>query len=61
MVKWEQIPELDYMFSELTTDAVIFIVYLDPSEEEIFKKNHMKIPKHVGEINAGDYVKYIDP
>ncbi len=33
MVKWEPIPELDYMFSELTTDVVIFMVYIDLSIE----------------------------
>ena len=38
---------MDYMFSELTTDVVIFMVYLDIANDEIFKKHHMKIPKHI--------------
>jgi hypothetical protein len=61
MVKWEPIPDLDYMFSELTTDVVIFVVYIDLSIEETFKKHHIRIPKHISEINVGDYLKFTDP
>lgn len=48
------------MFSELTSDIMIFLIYLDQSEEENFKKIHSKTAKDMSEINIGDYVKYID-
>lgn len=29
MVRWEPIDELDFMFSEITSDVMIFLIYLD--------------------------------
>jgi hypothetical protein len=48
------------MFSELTSDIMIFLIYIDQSEEENFKKSHTKSAKDMSEINIGDYLKYID-
>lgn len=29
MVRWEEVTELNFMFSELTSDIMIFLMYLD--------------------------------
>ena len=46
------------MFTELTTEVVIFLIYVDKSEAEQFKKSHVKIPKDISEINVGDEIIY---
>ena len=45
MVKWEEIIELKYILSELTSDIMIFLIYLNEIDEENFKKIHTKITK----------------
>ena len=46
------------MFTEITPELIIFLIYIDKSEAELFKKNHQRIPKEIVEVNVGDQLCY---
>jgi hypothetical protein len=60
MSKWEEIQDLTYMFTEITPELIIFLIYVDKSEVEQFKRNHQRIPKEILDINMGDTLCYSD-
>ena len=59
-VKWEELTDLTYMFTELTSEIIVFLAYIDASEAENFRKAHCKMAKDITEINLGDAMVYKD-
>jgi len=48
------------MFSEMSSEVIIYMIYLDSAEAEQFRKSHFKVAKDMAEVNVGDYIKYIE-
>jgi hypothetical protein len=48
------------MFSEMTSEVLIYLMYLDEQEAEQFRKSHSRVAKDMTEVNVGDYVKYTE-
>lgn len=61
MTKWEELPELNFMFTELTSQILIFLAYFDPNDAFLFKKNNCKIAQTINDVNLGDEIKYDHP
>lgn len=46
------------MFTELTPEIIVFLVYIEKSEIEQFKRQHQRPPKDIMDINVGDQFVY---
>lgn len=46
------------MFTELTSQILIFLAYFDSNDAFLFKKNHCKIAQSIMDLNLGDEIKY---
>lgn len=60
MKRWQLLDDPSYLFAELSSELMIFLVCLSEDEKELFQKNHQKSPKDPTEVNSGDILTYSD-
>lgn len=60
MQKWEELEDFTYLFTELSSSVLIFLVCLSKQEQEVFNKSHQRVAKDATEANVGDYLIYKD-
>lgn len=60
MKKWQLLDDPSYLFAELSSELMIFLVCLPEDEKDNFLKNHQKVPKSPTDVNSGDLLTYVD-
>lgn len=46
------------MFTELTSQILIFLAYFDANAAFLFKKNHCKVAQNIIDVNLGDEIRF---
>ncbi len=49
------------MFTELTSEIMIFLAYFDSNDSILFKKNHCRVAQSILDVNIGDEIRYDHP
>ena len=60
MKRWQLLDDPCFLFTELTSDILVYLICLPKKEKDTFLKSHQRNPRDVTEINLGDYLTYVD-
>ena len=60
MKRWQILEDPSYLFTELSSEIMLYLVCFAKEEKDAFLKAHHKKPRDVTEVNLGDTIIYVN-